>query len=174
MQITITARHFDLTDAIRDHIESELERIERYFTHIISAHFVLKLEKDRNCAEVILHVSKNDFKTEAIEDNMYLAIDSAIEKAEKQIKKLKGKWDDHQKKSLQENSQYVYANLYKEGEKSKRISTKRIIAEAMTVDDAISKFKSVKEPYLIFKNLETDRVNVLVKKDEEHFKLLEP
>jgi len=135
---------------------------------------ILKLEKDRNYAEVILHVPKNDFKTEAVDDNMYLAIDEAIEKAEKQIKKLKGKWDDHKKKSLKENSNYVYANLYKEGEKSERISTKRIIAEALTVDEALSRFKLTNDPYLIFKNLETDRINVLVKKDEQHFKLLEP
>ena len=174
MQITITARHFDLTDAIRDHIESELERLERYFDHIISAQFILKLEKDRNYAEVILHVPKNDFKTEAVDDNMYLAIDGAIEKVEKQIKKLKGKWDDHKKKSLKESANYVYANLYKEGEKSERISTKRIIAEAFTVDEALSQFKLTSDPYFIFKNIETDRINVLVKKDEQHFKLLEP
>lgn len=174
MQISITARHFDLTDAIRDHIEGEMERIAKYFSQIISVQFVLKLERDRNYAEVILHVPKNDFKTEAIEDNMYLAIDSAIEKAETQIKKLKGKWDNHNKKSLKESSQYVYANLIENGDKSKRISTKRIVAETLSVDEAIAQFNLNADTYFIFKNIETDRVNVLVKKDEQHFKLLEP
>jgi len=174
MQITITARHFDLTDAIRDHIEGEMVRIEKYFDHIISVQFVLKLEKDRNCVEIVLHVPKNDFKTEAVETNMYLAIDNAIDKIEKQVMKLKGKWADHNKRSLQESSSYVYANLIKEGEKSQRVSTKRIIAETYSIDEAIVVFKENVEPYLIFKNIETDRINVLVKKDESHFKLLEP
>ena len=174
MQITITARHFDLTDAIRDHIEGEIERIEKYFDHIINVQFVLKLEKDRNYVEIMLHVPKNNFKTEAVETNMYLAIDNAIDKIEKQVLKLKGKWSDHNKKSLSESSSYVYANLIKQGEKSKRVSTKRIIAEVYSVDEAIVEFNNNSDPYLIFKNIETDRINVLVKKDADHFKLLEP
>ncbi|MFO7895558.1 MAG: ribosome-associated translation inhibitor RaiA [Candidatus Cloacimonadales bacterium] len=174
MQISITARHFDLTDAIRDHIEGEMERIGKYFHHIISAQFVLKLEKDRNYAEVILHVPKNSIATEAEEDNMYLAIDNAIDKAEKKLKKLKGKWDDHQKTSLSESSKYVYANLIKEGDISERISTKRIMAETFSLDEAIDQFNANSDPYFIFKNIETDRINVLVKKDDQHFKLLEP
>lgn len=174
MQITITARHFHLTDAIRDHVESGMERIERYFDNIINVQVVLKLEKDRNYAEIVLHVPKNDFKTEAVESNMYLAIDNAIDKMEVQVKKLKGKWSDHKRKSLKESSQFVYANLIKEGEVTQRVSTKRIFAETYSVGEAIRQFNATSDPYLIFRNMETDRINVLVKKDEQHYKLLEP
>jgi hypothetical protein len=67
----------------------------------------------------------------------------------------------------------VYANLI-EGQKKKTVKTKRIVAEIMSVDEALDKFEELKEPYLIFKNIETDNINVLVRKDEQHYKLLEP
>ncbi len=50
---------------------------------------------------------------------------------------------------------------------------KRMLAENLTVEDALEKFDNIDDMYLVFKNLETDRVNVLVKKDEEHYKLIE-
>ena len=105
---------------------------------------------------------------------MYLAIDNAVDKMEQQIRKMKDKWADHNKKSLKENLHFVYADLIERNEGKKRVKIKRILAENLTVDDALEKFDNIKDMYLVFKNLETDRVNVLVKKDEEHYKLIEP
>jgi putative sigma-54 modulation protein len=174
MQITITARHFHLTNAIREHVEDMTGKIEKYFDHIINVHYILSLESNRNKVEMILHFPKNNLKSEAVEKDMYMAIDSAIEKMEHQIKKIKGKWSNHNKRSLKESTHFVYANLIERGEEKKRIKTKRIIAEVMSVDEALESFDGIKDPYLIFKNEETDRINVLVKKDESHYKLLEP
>ena len=174
MQITITARHFDLTNAIRDHIQESCQKLEKYFDHIIHVNFVLSYENNRNHTEMMLHIPKNNLKSEAEEKNMYLAIDLAIEKMEQQVKKLKGKWSDHQKRSLKDSTSFVYANLIEKKEKRKTIKIKRIPADVMTVFDAIDEYENRKKPYLIFRNAETDRVNVLVKRDEEHYKLIEP
>jgi putative sigma-54 modulation protein len=174
MQITITARHFDLTKAIRDYVEESTSRLEKYFDHIINVHFVLSLDNNQNNVEMILHIPKNNLKSEATEKDMYVAIDASIDRMEAQIKKLKGKWTDHhQKTSVKESAHFVYANLI-EGQKKKTVKTKRIVAEIMSVDEALDKFEELKEPYLIFKNIETDNINVLVRKDEQHYKLLEP
>ena len=174
MQITITARHFDLTNAIRDYIEDACKKLQKYFEQIINVHLILTLEGGRNVVEMVLHVPKSNFKSESTEQDMYLAIDEAVEKMEIQIKKLKGKWTDHKKKSMKDNTSFVYANLIEKQQPRKRIKTKRIVAEVMSIHEAIDKFEQISDPYLIFKNGETDRINVLVKKDEDHFKLLEP
>ena len=177
MQITITARHFELTKAIRDHVEKACDKLEKYFDHIINVHVTLALENNRNLVEMSLHASHFNLQSEAEELDMYLALDSAIDKMEGQIKKLKEKVTDHQKKSLKKDAYYVYANLVERGQSSeprKTVRTKRIVAEPMSVEEAIDKFEDIKEPYFVFRNLESDRINVLVKKDETHFKLLEP
>ncbi len=174
MQITITARHFDLTNAIRDHVYESSEKMEKYFDHLINSQFVLSFENDRSVVELLTHAPKHNLKSEATEKDMYLAIDEAVDKMVSQIKKMKEKWADYQKKSLQENSQFVYANLISKEDDRKRVNVKRIVAENMTVNDAIDKFEDISDPYYIFKNIETDRVNVIIKKDEEHYKLIEP
>ncbi|MCD6181576.1 MAG: ribosome-associated translation inhibitor RaiA [Candidatus Cloacimonetes bacterium] len=173
MQITITARHFDLTKAIRDYVEEATSRLEKYFDHIINVHFILSLDNNQNNVEMILHIPRNNMKSEASEKDMYLAIDTALDRMETQIKKLKGRWTDHHKKSVKESAHFVYANQI-EGEFRKTVKTKRIIAELMTVNEALDKFDELKESYLIFKNVATDRINVLVRKDKQNYKLLEP
>ena len=92
---------------------------------------------------------------------------------EQQVKKMKDKWADHNKRSLKENLHFVYADLIERNEGKKRVKIKRILAEDLTVEDALEKFDNIKDMYLVFRNVETDRVNVLVKKDEEHYKLIE-
>jgi len=177
MQITITARHFELTRAIRDHVERACEKLDKYFDHIITVHITLALENNRNVVEMMLHASHFNLQSEAEELDMYLALDTAIDKMEAQIKKLKDKVTDHQKKSLKQDDHYVYANLVERGKSEqprKTVRTKRIVAEPMSVEEAIDKFEGHDEPYFVFRNIESDRINVLVKKDETHFKLLEP
>ena len=173
MQITITARHFDLTNAIRDHIDGSCVKLERYFDHIMTANFILSLEKNGNKVELIVHAPKHNLKCEAVEKDMYLAIDNAVDKMEQQVKKMKDKWADHNKKSLKENLHFVYADLIERNEGKKVVKIKRILAENLTVDDALEKFDNIDSMYLVFRNLETDKINVLVKIDKEHYKLIE-
>jgi ribosome hibernation promoting factor len=174
MQITITARHFDLTNAIRDYVEESAIKLEKYFDHIINVHFILALENGGNTAEMILHIPKNNLKCVASDKDMYVAIDAAIDKMENRVKKIKDKWTDHKRKSLKQNSQFVYANLIEKGSRKRTVKTKRILAEEMRVHEALDRFEEIDDTYFIFKNIETDRINVLVKKDDEHFKLIEP
>jgi len=173
MQISITARHFDLTNAIRDHINESCVRLERYFDHIMTANFILSFEKNGNKVELIVHAPKHNLKCDTVEKDMYLAIDNAVDKMEKQIKKMKDKWIDHNKKSLKENLHFVYADLIERNEGKKVVKIKRILAENLTVQNALEKFDNTDSIYLVFKNIETDKINVLIKKDKEHYKLIE-
>ncbi|MEA1973238.1 MAG: ribosome-associated translation inhibitor RaiA [Candidatus Cloacimonadota bacterium] len=176
MQLTITARHFDLTNAIKDHIEESCEKLTKYFNQIINLHVTLGLQKDLNTVEISLHASHYNLQSSAEEHDMYLAIDKAIDKSERQLKKLKDKITDHQKKALRENIDFVSTSIYQKNKISdkKMIKTKRVVAEPMLIDDAVNMCLESNYNYFIFKNIETDRVNVIVEKDENHFRVLEP
>lgn len=177
MQITITARHFELTKAIRDHVETACLKIKKYFDQIITIHVTLALENNRNICEMSLHASKFGIQAQSEEIDMYLSIDNTIDKMEAQIKKLKDKVTDHQKLSVKEFDDYSRASLYQVNaaeETKKLIKTKRVIPETLTIQEAIEKLSSSEDGYYIFKNVETDGINVLVRKDETHFKLFEP
>ena len=177
MQITITARHFDLTKTIRDYVQESCEKLSKYFDQIIHVHMILSLENNRNIVEMSLHASKFNLQSEGEEMDMYMAIGNAIEKMEVQIKKLKDKVTDHQKKSIKQNPDFFYSNFFEkivDSPNKRMVKTKRIQAETMSVSDAIDSLSHKDTPYMIFKNLETDKVNVLVKKSDELFKLIEP
>jgi putative sigma-54 modulation protein len=171
MEITITARHFDLTNAIREYIEVNAERLERYFEHILTVHFILSLENGLSNVELILHAPKHDFRADAEDKDMYAAIDIALEKMETQVKKLKEKWTNHQKRGLKKNTEFMYANLIEKAGDRKRIKIKRIPPDVMTINEAIDKIELNEEFFLIFRDVETDQLSVLVRKDDLHYKL---
>jgi len=178
MQITITARHFELTRAIRDYVETSCLKLKKYFDHIITVHATLALENSRNICELSLHAAKFSLQSEAEEMDMYLSIDNAVDKMEGQIKKLKDRITDHQKRSVKDQfdefSRTTDIQVNAVDRARKTIKTKRVVTEVMTVAEAMEKMESNKEDFLIFKNLETDRISVLVTKDHEMYKLLEP
>jgi putative sigma-54 modulation protein len=177
MQITITARHFELTNAIRDHVETACLKLKKYFDQIITIHVTLAWENNRNICEMSLHASKFGLQSQAEEVDMYLAIDNTIDKMEAQIKKLKDRITNHQKRSIKEYDDYSRASIYQingNPELKKLIKTKRVVPETLSIHEAMEKLSSSEDGYYIFKNVETDGINVLVRKDENHFKLFEP
>ncbi len=178
MQITITARHFELTKAIRDYVESSCLKLKKYFDHIINIHVTLALENNRNLCEISLHAGKFGLQSTAEEMDMYLSIDNSLDKMEAQIKKLKDRVTDHQKRALKDQfddfSRASDITVNQSDRVRKTVKTKRVVTEAMEVHEAIEKMEESKEDFLIFRNIETDRINVMVKRDNENFKLFEP
>lgn len=178
MQITITARHFELTKAIRDYVESSCLKLKKYFDQIITIHVTLALENSRNICELSLHAGKFGLQAQAEEMDMYLSIDNALDKMEAQIKKLKDRVTDHQKRALKEQfddfSRASDIQVNHTDRVRRTIKTKRAVTEPMDIHEAIEKMDENKEDFFIFRNIETDSINVLVKKDNENFKLFEP
>ena len=95
MDIRITARHFELTDALRDYAQREVATLKKYFNHLIRGHMILSLEKHRQIAELVIHVWGTDLASRSESGDMYLAIDEVVEKMEKQIKRYKAKHQNH-------------------------------------------------------------------------------
>ncbi|MGD2137205.1 MAG: ribosome hibernation promoting factor [Gammaproteobacteria bacterium] len=95
MQINLTGHHVDVTPPLRDYVNSKLERLERHFDHVTNIHVVLSVEKLRHKAEATLHVSGGNLFADAVQEDMYAAIDSLIDKLDRQVKKHKEKMTDH-------------------------------------------------------------------------------
>ena len=96
MQIHITGRHMEITDAIRDHVYGKMQHDLADFPRIESVHVILDLEKYRQIAEVVIQ-APNHIRVEAkaVSDDLYSSIDMASEKATKQVRKAWEKITDH-------------------------------------------------------------------------------
>ena len=95
MQLNLTGHHVDLTDPMRDYVNSKMERLERHFDHVTDVHVVLSVEKTRHKAEATMNVSGGKLFADSVEADMYAAIDALVDKLDRQVKKHKEKLTDH-------------------------------------------------------------------------------
>ncbi|MDE2233987.1 MAG: ribosome-associated translation inhibitor RaiA [Gammaproteobacteria bacterium] len=91
MQINITGQHLEITPAIRSYIHTKLERLERHFDHVTDVHVVLTVAKLEHRAEATLPVVQGKIFADAVDKDMYAAIDALTDKLDRQIKKYKEK-----------------------------------------------------------------------------------
>lgn len=95
MNLTIHGNHLDVSPALRNHIVGKLEKIERHFDQVIDASVQLSAEKVRQRAEITLRVRGNNIHVEAVEDDLYAAIDSLVDKLDRQVIRHKNRVKDH-------------------------------------------------------------------------------
>ncbi len=95
MQINLSGHHVDLTTPLREYVSAKMERLERHFDHVTDIHVVLSVEKLRHKAEATMHISGANIFADAVDENMYAAIDSLSDKLDRQLKKHKEKVTDH-------------------------------------------------------------------------------
>jgi len=95
MQLNVTGHNIEVTAALRSYLEKKIDRIARHFDQVIDVHCVLSVQKLRQKAEATLHVSGNAIHADAIEEDMYAAIDLLTDKLDRCVKKHKEKLTDH-------------------------------------------------------------------------------
>src|SRR3954447_16317189 len=98
MNVNVSGHHVEVTPAILSYVRSKLERVSRHFDHVIDAHVILTVDKQRQKAEVTLHVSGKDLHCESVEEDLYAAIDLLADKLDRQVLRYKDKL--HEKRPI--------------------------------------------------------------------------
>lgn len=98
MQLSISGHHLEITDSLRDYAGSKLSRLERHFDHLTDIHCILTVEKLRHKAEAKINLNGSTLFADSVEDNMYAAIDTLVDKLDRQIKRHKEKLKAHHDK----------------------------------------------------------------------------
>ncbi len=98
MEINVTFRHAETSEVLRDHIRDKVQRFSKYFIKPVIAHVTLNVEKSRHVAEVSFSEHHNLFNAREVTHDMYLSVDRALSKIERQLKKHKEKMKDRHKK----------------------------------------------------------------------------
>ena len=105
MNLTISGHHLELTTAIREYVQDKLERIKRHFDHVIDVAVILSIDtltekEKRQRAEINLHLRGKDLHVESEAQDMYAAIDTLIDKLDRQVLKHKSKIQNHQHEGI--------------------------------------------------------------------------
>ena len=105
MNLTISGHHLEVTPAIREYVQTKLERIKRHFDQVIDISVILTVDnltekEKRQKAEINLHMSGKTVFVESVAADLYAAIDSLVDKLDRQVTKYKGKLKDHNHEAI--------------------------------------------------------------------------
>ncbi|HBL20608.1 MAG TPA: hypothetical protein DDZ29_07170 [Alteromonas mediterranea] len=95
MQITPTGHHVEITDSLRNYVDTKFSKLERHFDHISNVHVILNVEKLNQKAEATVHLSGAEVFASSENTDMYAAIDSMVDKLDRQVIKHKEKLKKH-------------------------------------------------------------------------------
>ena len=95
MNLQISGHHLEVTPAIHDYATSKLERVIRHFDNVIDVNVILSVDKLKQKAEVTVHLSGKDIHVESVDEDLYAALDSLVDKLDRQVQTHKQKVQDH-------------------------------------------------------------------------------
>ena len=95
MQLNVSGHHAEVTASLREYVETKIEKIERHFDIVSDVNCILTVEKLQHKAEATVNVNGGTIYADAIEEDMYAAIDSLIDKLDRRVRKHKEKSVDH-------------------------------------------------------------------------------
>ena len=134
---------------------------------------VLKIEKFRHIAEITLNGNGFTINAEEKTGDLYSAIDNVMAKVERQIKKYREKIKTNREKNKSLKLSILSSSPDLEENKPKIIKTKNIFVKPMSVEEALEQLSVLKNDFILFTNSETDEVNVIYKRKDGNFGLLE-
>ena len=169
----IIGRNIDVTEGLKSAVQEKLGKLERYFTPETEIHVTLSVEKDRQKIEVTIPVKGNIIRSEQVSSDMYVSIDLVEEVIERQLRKYKTKIVNQQQAGGNFQKEFV-EDEFLEDEEVKIIRTKKFGIKPMYPEDACVQMELLGHNFYVFRNAETDEVNVVYKRKGNTYGLIEP
>lgn len=173
MRFTITGRNIDVTEGLKSAIQEKIGKLEKYFTPETEVIVTLSVEKDRQKIEVTIPVKGSIIRSEQVSNDMYVSIDLVEEIIERQLKKYKNKIIDNKQNGANFQKDFMEKE-FEEDDEIKIIRTKRFGVKPMYPEDACVQMELLGHNFFVFRNAETDEINVVYKRKGNTYGLIEP
>lgn len=175
MNFIISGKNIDVTPGLKSCIEQKLGKLERYFTPETEIIVTLSVEKERQKIEVTIPVKGHIIRSEQSSNDMYVSIDLVEEVIERQLRKYKNKLvARNQEGSNFKQDFFESEDTSSEDDEIKIIRTKRFGIKPMFPEDACIQMDLLGHDFYVFFNAETEEVNVVYKRKNGTFGLIEP
>ena len=177
MKINITGKNIELTDGLKTAVNDKLSKLDTYFTDDTTVNVTLSVEKDRQKIEVTIPIKGQIIRSEQVSNDMYVSIDLVEEVIERQLRKYRTKLVSKQnepKEFFQEDFIEEDDNDDEEDSQIKIKRTKHFGIKPMYPEDACVQMELLGHDFFVFRNAETDEVNVVYKRRGNTYGLIEP
>lgn len=176
MKISVTFRNTEGEEWFKNYVEEKLGKLKKYLDRPVEVRVVLSVEKFRNVAEINLSDNGMTVNTREEAKEMALAIDEAVEKIERQMKKHREKMRVHKGAGVKAGEgKFVRTSEtdVEETAEARFVETRKVILTPMSHDDAIMELESSKNLFIIFRDTATENVAVVYRRDDGNYVLVE-
>ncbi len=177
MRVNVRGKNIEATPALIDYAEKRLSKLDKHFDDNTDVQVALSVIREDHIVEVTVNVDGLMLRAEESTGDMYASIDLVVEKLDRQIKKYKTRWT----RTLRQRGVRVISEKHAALEAEERASeeprvvrTKRFTLKPMTVDEAILQMDLLGHSFFVFSNAESEAVNVIYKRRDGHYGLIEP
>lgn len=173
MQISVTFRQLEPSDALKNYVTDRLGKFKRYLEGPVEAHVVLGLEKFRHLADVTIDNNGRIIKGKEENNDMYAAIDLVMDKIDMQLKKFR----DKQRGAKGDRTARSAALPEAEADEAPplpAVRRKQVEVPPLQVDDAVELMQTSGDDLLVFTNVVNGGLNILYRRQDGNFVLVEP
>lgn len=178
MQIAVTFRHMESSEPVRAYVEEKLSRVKKYIEEPIDAQAVLSVAKKiRHSAEVTIVAKGITIKASEQTNDMYAAIDSVVDKIERQLKRYKEKIKKHKPASGRERQvekTVVAAESIDEGQEPIIIRSRSFPVKPMAVEEAVMQMDLLHKDFLVYTDASSEEINVVYRRKDGNYGLIVP
>lgn len=169
MKYTIRGQKLEVTDAIRDYAVSKIDKMEKYFDkpEDVSVKVVFSIRGREQKVEITINSINFDLRSEVSHSDMYAAIDLAVDKLEQQMRKFKSKL------MSKERVEIVYDDIIDDDVLEEVVKRKKVYLKPMDEEEAIMQMELLGHTFFVFKDIKTEKVNVLYKRLDGEYGVIE-
>ncbi|MDP3236319.1 MAG: ribosome-associated translation inhibitor RaiA [Myxococcales bacterium] len=185
MQMNITFRHVDPIESLKTYAQEKVERVNKYLDTASEAHVVLSVEKHHHQADITIHSGRYMLRGKERTQDMYASIDLAMDKIERQLKRYKERLKEkhgrdrvHHRLDLVEQMKWrhqIFESAADEAsdQSPKIIKKNEFLAHPMSVDEAVVQMDLINNDFYVFTNSTTMEMNVVYRRKDHTFGLIE-
>lgn len=179
MQLITKSKNYTLSKETKAHLTKKIGKLRKYFNRIVEIEVEVTQEKDTlksKKIEVILRVVGKTIRAKEVAEDIFLATDKVVEKLEKQIKKYKEKLK-HLDKSRTKSAKKLFPKdiiIEEENPSPQIVKTKQFAMKPMDAEEASEQMELLGHSFFVFLNSKTEKVNVIYKRRDGNFGLIEP
>ncbi len=173
MNYIISGKNIDVTEGLKSAIYEKLGRLEKFFAEDTNIQVTFSVEKERQKIEVTIPMKGHIIRAEQVSDDMYVSIDMVVEVIERQVTRYKKKLIDQEQDAAYFQDQFIEEED-DDDEEIKIIKSKRFAVKPMYPEDACVQMELLGHNFYVFRNAETDEVNVVYKRKGNTYGLIEP
>ena len=173
MNYRISGKNIEVTEGLRTAVQDKLNKLEKYFTDETEIQVTFSVEKDRQKIEVTIPVKGSVIRAEQVSDDMYVSIDLVEEVIERQVNRYKKKLVDQQQNAAFFQKEFLEDDEA-DDEEIRIIRSKKFGIKPMYPEDACVQMELLGHNFYVFRNAETDEVNVVYKRKGNTYGLIEP